>query len=76
MRPVDRTEIMPIGEYETIRDRFRARVIEEKKRRRFRVADRASVVFENPIGHMPRADRKIDAVIDHVGRFPSGFESR
>jgi hypothetical protein len=47
MRPVDRSEVLPIGEYETIRDRFRARVIDEKKRRRLRVADRASVIFEN-----------------------------
>ncbi len=47
MRPVDRSEILPIGEYEIVRDRFRARVIEEKRRRRLRVADRASVVFEN-----------------------------
>lgn len=47
MRAVDRAEVLPLAEYETIRDRFRARVIDEKKRRRLRVADRASIVFEN-----------------------------
>ncbi len=47
MKPVMRNEILPIGEYETVRERFRARVIEDKKRRRLRVADRASVLFEN-----------------------------
>jgi hypothetical protein len=47
MKPVTRAEILDLGEYETIRDRFRARVIEEKKRRRGRLGDRMSFVFEN-----------------------------
>ncbi len=47
MHAVDRSEILPIGEYELVRDHFRARVIDEKRRRRLRVADRVSVVFEN-----------------------------
>jgi len=47
MRPIDRSEVLPIGEYEMIRSRFRARVIEEKKARRARLGDHISVVFEN-----------------------------
>lgn len=47
MRPIDRSEILPIGEYEAIRDRFRARVIEEKRPRRVRLGDHMSAIFEN-----------------------------
>ncbi len=47
MRPIDRSEILPLGDYEAIRPRFRARVIEEKKPRRVAVGDFISVVFEN-----------------------------
>jgi len=47
MKPVDRAEILGIADYETIRDRFRARVIEEKKARRAFLGDRASCLFEN-----------------------------
>ena len=47
MRPIDRSEILPLGEYEAIRDRFRARVIEEKKARRLAIGDHLSAVFEN-----------------------------
>jgi hypothetical protein len=38
---------MDLGAYEQIRDRFRARIIAEKKNRRFDVGDEMSVVFEN-----------------------------
>jgi hypothetical protein len=47
VRPIDRSEILPLGEYETIRPRFRARVIEEKKARRVAIGDCLSAVFEN-----------------------------
>lgn len=47
MKPIDRREILPIGEYEQIRPHFRARIIEEKKARRVPVGDILSVVFEN-----------------------------
>src|SRR5688572_24580768 len=47
MRPIDRSEILPIGEYETIRERFRARVIAEKRPRRVRIGEHLSAVFEN-----------------------------
>jgi hypothetical protein len=47
MRPIDRSEILPIGEYEAIRERFRARVIEEKRPRRLRLGDHMSAIFEN-----------------------------
>jgi hypothetical protein len=47
MRPIERNEVLPIGEYETIRERFRSRVIDEKRPRRVRVGEHISVVFEN-----------------------------
>ena len=47
MRQVDRSEILPLGEYEAVRPRFRARVIEEKKARRVALGDCMSAVFEN-----------------------------
>ena len=47
MRPIDRSEILPIGDYERIRPHFRARLIEEKRARRVAVGEHLSVVFEN-----------------------------
>jgi hypothetical protein len=47
MKPVERAEVLGIADYEMIRDRFRARVIEEKKRRRVALGAQASCVFEN-----------------------------
>lgn len=47
MQKIERSEILPIGEYETIRERFRARVIQEKKARRVRLCDILSLTFEN-----------------------------
>jgi hypothetical protein len=47
MKPVERGEVLGLADYETIRDRFRARVIEEKKRRRVALGPNASCVFEN-----------------------------
>lgn len=47
MKPVDRSEILDLGAYEQIRDRFRGRVIEEKKRRRVSLGTNMTVLFEN-----------------------------
>jgi hypothetical protein len=47
MRLVDRSEVLPLGEYEKVRDQFRARVIAEKKPRRVSLGERASCMFEN-----------------------------
>lgn len=47
MQPVQRDEILGIGEYEKIRPHFRARVIEEKKARRVALSNIMSAVFEN-----------------------------
>ena len=47
MKPVERGEVLGLADYETIRERFRARVIEEKKLRRVKLGDKASIVFEN-----------------------------
>ncbi len=47
MKPVDRGEILGLAEYESVRERFRARVIAEKKLRRVQLGPRATAVFEN-----------------------------
>jgi Protein of unknown function (DUF3501) len=47
MKPVARSEVLELGAYEQIRDRFRARVIEEKKVRRVRLGSNMTVLFEN-----------------------------
>lgn len=47
MKPIERGEVLGLAEYEAIRDRFRARVIEEKRSRRVKLGDSASCVFEN-----------------------------
>lgn len=63
VRPIERSEVLPLGEYEQIRARFRARVIEEKKTRRLAVGPHISVIFENrdtvllQIQEMLRAER-------------------
>jgi hypothetical protein len=47
MKLVDRSEILDLGAYEQIRERFRARVIEEKKQRRVPLGYNMTVLFEN-----------------------------
>jgi hypothetical protein len=47
MKAIERGEILGLAEYEVVRERFRSRVIEEKKHRRIAVGPQASVVFEN-----------------------------
>ena len=72
MKPVDRSEILGLGEYEAIRDRFRARVIEDKKARRVKLGPKATCVFENrdtvllQIQEMLRTERITRAAaVDH-----------
>jgi hypothetical protein len=47
MKPIERGEVMGLADYEAIRDRFRARVIQEKKARRVALGEHATCVFEN-----------------------------
>ena len=47
MKRIERGEILGLADYEEVRERFRARVIGEKKRRRVEVGPIASAVFEN-----------------------------
>lgn len=47
MKPIERGEVLGLADYETIRDRFRSRIIEEKKARRVSFGPKASCVFEN-----------------------------
>ncbi len=72
MKPIERGEILGLAEYERVRERFRDRVIAEKKRRRVSVGPRASAVFENrdtvllQIQEMLRTERITrPAAVDH-----------
>jgi Protein of unknown function (DUF3501) len=47
VKPIERSEILGLADYETVRDRFRARVIAEKKNRRVPVGAKATATFEN-----------------------------
>ncbi|NOY91243.1 MAG: DUF3501 family protein [Deltaproteobacteria bacterium] len=47
MRRVERSELLNLGAYEEIRPRFRARMIERKKRRRVALGDHMTLIFEN-----------------------------
>ncbi len=47
MRPIERGEILGLAEYEAVRDRFRARVIAEKKLRRVPLGPKVTALFEN-----------------------------
>jgi hypothetical protein len=47
MKPVDRSELLELGAYEQIRDRFRQRVIGLKRNRRLILGTNMSMVFEN-----------------------------
>jgi hypothetical protein len=47
MKKVDRSEILDLGAYEQIRERFRARIIEAKKYRRVSVGPAMTFIFEN-----------------------------
>lgn len=47
MRKVDRSELLDLGAYEQIRERFRNRVIASKQVRRLQLGPHMSLVFEN-----------------------------
>jgi len=66
MRRVGLDDIMGLPAYEKVREQFRRRIIELKKRRRVSVGDKVSLVFENrdtvifQIQEMLRAERITD----------------
>jgi hypothetical protein len=47
MKRVDRSELLALGPYEQVRERFRQRVIALKRRRRLELGPHMSLVFEN-----------------------------
>jgi hypothetical protein len=47
MKPIDRSEVLGLADYEVIRERFRGRLIAEKKLRRVGLGPKASALFEN-----------------------------
>jgi Protein of unknown function (DUF3501) len=74
MKKVALEDIMGLSAYEKVRDRFRQRVIELKKKRRVAVGDRVSLVFENrdtvifQIQEMLRAEKitDLDKIRDEI----------
>jgi hypothetical protein len=72
VKPIDRGEVLGLADYEEVRERFRARVIAEKKLRRVQLGPSASAVFENrdtvllQIQEMLRTERITrPAAVDH-----------
>jgi hypothetical protein len=72
VKPIERGEVLGLADYEEVRERFRARVIAEKKQRRVQLGPRASVLFENrdsvllQIQEMLRTERITrPAAVDH-----------
>jgi hypothetical protein len=77
MLPIERNEILPLGDYEAIRPHFRARVIEEKNVRRFALGPHMSGLFENrdsvmlQIQEMLRTERitKEEAILHEMATY-------
>jgi hypothetical protein len=72
VKPIERGEVLGLAEYEAIRDRFRARVVAEKRLRRIALGTKASALFENrdtvllQIQEMLRTERITrPAAVDH-----------
>ncbi|HVW25997.1 MAG TPA: DUF3501 family protein [Polyangiaceae bacterium] len=74
MKPVERSEILELGEYEEVREHFRRRVIELKRLRRVAVGGNLTVLFENrdtvlyQIQEMIRTERitREDAILHEI----------
>ena len=47
MRPVSRAELLDLGSYEPLRERFRTRIIEAKRHRRLGVGEHMTFIWEN-----------------------------
>lgn len=47
MRPVNRSDLLDLGGYEAVRERFRARIIEQKRHRRLSVGEHMTFIWEN-----------------------------
>jgi hypothetical protein len=72
VKPIERGEVLGLADYEEVRERFRGRVIGEKKLRRIQLGPHVSVVFENrdtvllQIQEMLRTERITRAAaVDH-----------
>jgi hypothetical protein len=72
VKRIERGEVLGLAEYEMVRDRFRGRVIAEKKRRRVQLGPHVTALFENrdtvllQIQEMLRTERITRAAaVDH-----------
>jgi hypothetical protein len=74
MNKIELEDIMGLAAYEKVREKFRQRIIELKKRRRVAVGDKVSLVFENrdtvifQIQEMIRAEKitDLDKIRDEI----------
>src|SRR6476661_207253 len=68
MRSLTKEDVIPSDEYERVRDSFRQRIIELKRRRRISIGDTITLVFENrdtmkfQVQEMLRAEHIVDPV--------------
>ncbi len=77
MKKVEISEILDIAQYEKVRDQFRRRIIDLKKRRRLAVGPSVTFVFEDhdtvlsQIQEMMRAERIVDeeAIQDEIDTY-------
>ncbi len=77
MKPVNRSEILELGEYEEVREQFRRRVIELKRLRRVALGSNFTVLFENrdtvlyQIQEMIRTERitREDAIVHELDTY-------
>jgi hypothetical protein len=77
MEKVILDDILGFAAYENVRQKFRAEIIEKKKKRRVSVGDRVSIVFENrdtvifQIQEMLRAERiaDLDKIRDEIAAY-------
>ena len=83
MRKVQRSEILDLGAYEQLRDRFLKRIIADKRHRRVSVGDHMTFIFENRDTDKDERARMLAALHDlkqHVflvlgdRRVPGAFE--
>jgi uncharacterized protein DUF3501 len=77
VKPVERGEVLDLQRYEEVREHFRRRIIEEKRRRRVQLGEHMSVLFENhdtvlfQIQEMLRVERitREDAILHEIATY-------
>lgn len=81
MNKITLDDILGVAAYEQVRGKFRAAIIDKKKKRRVSVGDKVSFVFENrdtvifQIQEMVRAERiaDLDKIREEIGSTTNSF---